>query len=123
MPIQPAEIHRGEVLRAEVSTHAPQEEPCDHDHANDDVSSVQAGHGVVNAEIQVGVGGTLGVNPRIGVVGVIIMPTMIRMTCMISMISMRMVIVLIVVGVIAVITMMVGLAFGLLCVKHGQAPR
>ena len=109
VPVQPAQIHGGEVFRAEVSTHATQEEPCNHDHANDDVGPVQAGHGVVDAKIEVGVGGTLGIHARIWMVGVVIMPPMISMR-MASRIVM----------VIAVIMVMIVIIFGLLGIKQRQ---
>lgn len=119
MPVQAAKINWCEVLRAEVTTHATQEEPCDHDHANDDVGSVQTGHGVVNAKVEVGIGRTLGIHSRIRVVSVVIMPPV---TCVMSMVTIRMMVVItMIVMVIAVIMMVVVLVgFGLFSIEHRQ---
>ena len=91
VPVQAAKINWCEVLRAEVTTHATQEDPCDHDHANDDVGPVQAGHGVVNAKVEVGVGRTFGIDARIRVVSMVVMPPV---TGIMSMVTMRMMLVI-----------------------------
>ena len=88
MPVQPAEINWREVLRAEVTTHTTQEEPCDHDHANDDVGPVQAGHGVVDAKIDMSVCGSLGINSWIGVVMRVAFIRMVFIMCMMAFIGM-----------------------------------
>ena len=95
VPVQTAEINRREVLRTEVTTHATQEEPCDHNHANDDVGPVQARHGVVNAKIDVSICGSLGINSWIGMV--------MCMPFMLIVIAVGMVIVVIVMTVVVVV--------------------
>ena len=115
VPVQAAQINWREVLRAEITTHATQEEPCDHDHANDDVGPVQAGHGVVDTEVEVGVGGTLGIHAGIRVVGVVVMPPVIRIM---SMVSMGMVFVITMI--IMIIMVVVIMSFGLLGIEQCQ---
>ena len=88
VPVQAAQINWREVLRAEITTHATQEEPCDHDHANDDVGPVQAGHGVVNAKIDVSVCGPLGINSWIGMVMRVAFIGMVLIVCMVAFIGM-----------------------------------
>ena len=57
VPIEPTEIDWSIVLGVEVPLHPPKDEPSDHDHADDHVNYVQAGHRVVDREESMGVDG------------------------------------------------------------------
>ena len=83
---------------------------------------MQAGHGVVNAKVEVGVGRTFGIHARIRVVGVVVMPPMTSMTSIMSMItvSVMVMITMIVMLISVVIMVVVFVGFGLLSIEHGQ---